>query len=170
MKKFNDTYVNGTVSDAKLAQTDVGSYQMGITFKVADAPEGFPHRIMAYLFFTEKALPITEKALQELGWDPSRNAWALDELIDSHGLVGREASLVCAEETYEGETRWKVKFINASGGGLKNVLDKQGTSAFIAQLRRTLGVAPPAQAARKKQQYDYVGDSASMGLEDEVPF
>lgn len=179
MTYANDRRVNATVTDVQLGNTSTGKVQLGISFQLEDQVPGYSYStITGFLFFTDNTMQITEDALRNLGWDPTKHAWGIDDMIRDRALVGAEASLVIAPETYEGKERWKVKFINArGGGGMKNTMDDAGASAFVAQLRSRLGVAPPARKRpapvpqRQPSPNDWVDSDPGLALDaDDVPF
>lgn len=157
----DDIYLEGTVKSYGLGKTQSGKVQLAITF---DTQDGEHPTVTGYLFFTDAAMEITERALAALGWPPSQKAWAIDDLVQSDELIGAKASLTCAWETFEGKERFKVKFINEVGGaGLKERLTDEEARSFVAQLRQKLGVTGGAKRTASKPKPVTVPD-------DEIPF
>jgi len=146
-----DIYYDATVKSAALAKTGTGKTQLAITFD-PDLVEAKP--ITGYLFFTDAAIPQTEKALRNIGWDPLEHAWGIDEMVETDALVGMRASIVCGWEEYEGKSRLKVKFINELGGAgaVKEKLEPEEARAFTATLRQRLGFTGGATASSRREQ------------------
>ena len=133
-----DIYLDGTVKSYGLGKTSRGNVQLAVTF---DTDSSEHPAVTGYLFFSEAAMEVTERALRALGWDPLEQNWAIDDLIASDDIIGAKVSLTCAYEEWEGKQRFKVKFINEVGGGtLKERLSDDEARAFTAGLRQKLGV------------------------------
>lgn len=141
--------------DARVVRVDMGEPEndgdmphIGIVFDYEG--EERKGRITHYRYFSDKALPYTEADLVTLGWDPTRNGWAIDDLVgENQPLAGAECSLVLRMEEYHGKSRLKVKFVNArGGGGVKNKASAQSAVAFAALLRKKVGMSAPAGAKR----------------------
>ena len=131
--------------------------QLAVTFDTDDAEHP---TLTGYLFFSDAAMEVTERALRALGWDPLEQNWAIDDLIASDDIMGAKVSLTCAFEEYEGKRRFKVKFINELGGGsLKERLSDDEARAFTAGLRQKLGVTG---GSKRKP--------TGVKQEEEVPF
>lgn len=163
MSRDGDIYFDDcTVQAVAMGRTSKGAEQLVITFETNDDPR----HVTGYLFFTDASIPITEKALRELGWDPVVNSWGIEQMIEMNLLVGAKASLVCAYEEYEGKKRLKVKFINAPGGAaVKDRMTPAEVFDFTRRLRGRLGVtggaAPRPQA---------VPAAVAEADDDSIPF
>lgn len=121
-----------TVADHALGRTSKGKEQIAVTFA-----DDSGDRIVWYGFFSEKAIETTEKALTAIGWNPTENGWRIEELNGTNRLVGNPASIVCEEDTYEGKTRLKVRWVNTPGGGaLREVMTDDEAKAFGESLRK----------------------------------
>jgi len=162
-----DVYLDGTVKSYGLGKTGTGKVQLAITFDTTSEEHPI---VTAYLYFTDAAMEVTERALRALGWDPVENQWKIDDLVMGGDIMGAKASLTCAFDTYEDKRRFKVKFINdTDGGGLKERLSDDEARSFAASLRQKLGVTGGAlkKASPKKQQPQPVGAGPS---DDDIPF
>ena len=108
--------------------------------------------ITAYLHTTEKSWPHTEKKLRACGWDAVENGYRFEELnAEPSPLVGNRVNITVDAETWEGQTRNKVGFINPIGGVER--MEPAEAQSFAAQLRaRITGQtnAAPMKAAKSK--------------------
>lgn len=101
-------------------------------------------------YFTDAAMEITFKALRNCGWTGT-------DLQDLTGLDANEVILVVENETYQGKTRPKVKWVNSLGGlGLAEPLSVDAAKSFAARMKGALlkfdqdnGTKPKAKAAPK---------------------
>ena len=74
--------------------------------------DGEPQKIAGNVYFTEKAIRIARKSLKAMGFNPDTQKIAdLDE--NQTLLRGNPCEIEIVEETYQGETSIKVKWINA---------------------------------------------------------
>lgn len=113
-----------TVLKHGISETKDGSLQAVVTFSL-DA--GGPKTLAWFGSFKEKALPHTIKALLVCGLKGNSPAGPLD--------IGREVSIVVDEEIgQDGKTRTKVRWVNAIGGAIKNVVDQNIATAKLAAL------------------------------------
>ena len=161
MSHEGDLYFDGAVVEAvALGKTKDGKPQLAITFNTG----GDPEHVVVYRFFTDAAMPYTEKDLRTLGWDPIVNAWRIDDLVDLEPIRGNKVDLVCAYEEYENKSRLKVKFINTCGsGGMKDRMEPDEAKAFTTQLRARLGVT--GGAARRP-----TPAPVAAQVDEDVPF
>jgi hypothetical protein len=127
----NGTYRARPVA-AALGKAGTGNEQVAIEFEFLDGQGG---GITYFGSFTEKAVPHTLKALRTAGWRG-------DDLADLSSVGGEtapEVFLVIENETYEGRTTAKVKWVNSTGGlALKDPLDADSARAFAAKMRGTV--------------------------------
>lgn len=143
-----------------------GSMQINVQFLEPETGD----TITAYLFTTDKAWPYTEEKLRNIGWDPVSYSYQFEDLNqDPSPLRGNKANILVESETYNGEARNKVKFINAPGGGMKRMEDAEAVD-FAAKLRARLtgqSYSAPAQTRRP-------GGGGTMqapsGADDDIPF
>ena len=160
------------VVSSALGLTDGGHEQLCITFKTIEEK---PETVSYYqMFETDTNIDFARKALSALGWDPDANGWKIEELHQTAKLVGKECSIAIAEEEYEDRSgNWKksrkVKYVNAGGGGLKNVMSSQDAKTFGSRLRaRLMGGGAPAQ--RHEQMVYAPAESFATQGDDDVPF
>lgn len=142
--------------DAQLGETSSGKEQVAISFQLLHP--GFEGQHLAYYgSFSERALPITLKALRACGW-------VGNDLADLTGIGSSEVNLVVEHEEYEGRIQARVRWVNSIATGLvKKQLDPTAAKAFAARMRGAIaaleaGSAPapqaqprPAQGARPVQ-------------------
>ena len=88
-------------------------------------------RIDAYLYFTDKTLDRSIGVLRMLGWTG-------DDMSNISFPDKNEADLVCELETYKGETRMKVKWVNEPGVSSVKKLALDAAMAFAARMRGNL--------------------------------
>lgn len=111
--------------------------------------------ITAYLYTSDKAIGRTVETLELLGWDLQANNGDLSTLHETPLLHGRQSEIVVENETYEGKTRAKVKWINGpDGGGRAEGMPANEAQAFAAALRAKVygskaGKPPAAKVAPK---------------------
>lgn len=144
-----------------LGETSTGKEQMVVDFELLDA--GFEGQHLTWFgFFTEKTLESTIKGLRACGWTG-------DDLMDLAGIDTNEVSLVVENETYEGKTRARVRWVNPINTGLsvKAPLPEDKAKAFAAKMRgqiRAMEKAPPKKGPPPRR--PSVGDTDP----DELPF
>lgn len=127
----------------QFATTKKGDEQVVIGFEFLDAngqPDGYH---MSYFgMFGENSIDFTIEALRNCGWTGDDLA-ELPQLAEE-GKLASEVSLVVVHETYEGETRAKVKFVNRTGGGklkLERPLDDQSLKSFAQRMKSRVRAA-----------------------------
>lgn len=114
---------------AKLGETSKGDTQVAVEFEITDLPDG-PRRITWYGFFTEKTEDRTIEALRICGWTGT-------DFTDMQ--VGADVSLVIEDDTWEGKTRAKVKWVNRPGGiAMAKPMDAAKAAAFSARMKGKL--------------------------------
>lgn len=151
--------VEGTVIDVALVNPEAeGSWPyLAITFEYDNDATQRMERKTRRLSFTENAIGYTENDLRTLGWDPTKNAWGVDDMIANETLIGAKAELVIGPRPYKGQdpryvgkTFEEIIFVNAIGGGIKNRATNDDARSFTAKLRQKLGVPTPASAGIRK--------------------
>ena len=97
------------------------------------------HRITWSGWLSEKAIVRTVDTLEQvLGWDAAADGYELAALsTDNPKLAGHECQIVVEEETYEGTTRNKVKWVNPKGstGGGPGAMEVAAAKALSASMR-----------------------------------
>ncbi len=131
--------VNARVSGSKMGTTSTGKEQLIVTFETDDPNN---KTISKYLFFTDKSMDISLKALVALGWKPEDHDFNITLLNGTDVLVGRECALVLENEDYNGKTSTKVVFVNSKG---PPPMDPVAAGAFADTLRERLQKARFAQ-------------------------
>jgi len=120
--------------------------------------------------FSDNSYPtFIEKMLKELGWDPAEHNYAFDELNagDNSPLVGREAKAVFQMDTYNGQSKIKLRFLNGTRGAFvpKEQMAPADAKAFAATMRARLiaknGPASRQAASRAPAQCPAPGRTAS---------
>lgn len=134
-----------TVTASALGKAQMGSEQLAIGLDVHLGDEAQSQPMTWYGYFSDKAWPITEKALKALGWNPAEHDFRLDELNPAEPtetpLKGAECTVVIEDDPTESDPdRVVVRWINGSGGGiaLKERMDGATASAFTGSLRSRL--------------------------------
>lgn len=85
-------------------------------------------RMDAYLYFTEKTAKRSIESLRILGYEG-------DDLSAVEFPADNECDLVCAIDTYKGESKMKVQWINAVGQAAVKRLAPADAKAFAAKMR-----------------------------------
>jgi hypothetical protein len=159
-----------------LGMSSTGKEQIAIMFELVGGPHDGKH-ITAFLYFTDNTVDRTLESMRHCGWDS-------DNLAELDNLGANEVELVIEDESYEGKTRSRVKWINrVSRLALKEQLDPGQVAAFAARMRgKTVASkqkygAQPAAAAKPTQRN---GQQASFDngyakgdpgySDDEAPF
>ena len=125
-----------------LGESSKGKEQVAISFDITTEGAEF-NSINAYLYFTEKTWERTVESLRHMGWTGS-------DIADLAGLDANEVELVIKDDTYDGETRPKVKWINRIGGlELKAPLTGDKLKAFSAVLQMRIQGMGPSTAPQK---------------------
>jgi hypothetical protein len=117
-----------------IGKAGTGTPQVGIQFELLDRGG---ESITWYGFLSDKALPVTVKALRACGWEGA-------DLSDLTGLDTHEVTLVVENEEYNDKWSPRVKFVNSNAGlSMNNVLEGDGLKAFAAEMRaKILGIDP----------------------------
>lgn len=134
--------VNAKVTGSQMGTTSTGKEQLVVSFETDDPNTP---KISKYLFFTDKSMDISLKALVSLGWLPEEHDYNISLLNGTDVLVGRECALVLENEEYpvgSGKTSTKVVFVNSKG---PPPMDSGAAEAFGNSLRERLQKARFAQ-------------------------
>jgi hypothetical protein len=160
----------------QLGVSSTGKEQIGVMFQLIGAHEG--KHITWFGYFTDNTVDRTLESLRHCGWDS-------DNLAELDSLGANEVELVIEDETYEGKTRSKVKWVNRpSRLQMKEQMNPAQIAAFAARLRgktvaskQKYGAQPAAQPAAsangRKPEQRSVDDgyaSGDPGPEDTIPF
>jgi hypothetical protein len=111
-----------------LGISSTGKEQIAVMFEIVAGPHT-NKRITWYGYFTDEAVDRTLESLRHCGWKS-------DSLADLDSLADNEVELVVADETYEGKTNSKVRWVNRVARlALKEQMDAGQVAAFAAKLR-----------------------------------
>jgi hypothetical protein len=159
----------------QLGVSSTGKEQIGVMFQlIGGAHEG--KHITWFGYFSDGAIDRTLESLRHCGWDS-------DNLAELDSLGANEVELVIEDETYEGKTRSKVKWVNRiSRLQMKEQMTPQQVAAFAARLRgktvaskQKYGAQPaPAAAANgrrtEQRSFDDGHAAGDPGPSDDLPF
>lgn len=126
--------IRAKATGGELGYANTGTEQVQVQFKILEGPdEG--RDITWWGYFTDKAADRTLKALALAGWDG-------EDLSVLNGLGNNEVLLVIADDTYNGETRQRVQWINPLQGPIsKNKMSTADKAAFAAKMKgRTIKI------------------------------
>ena len=119
---------------SELGQSEQGSPFIQISFETADGS------ITGWLYLTEKALERSVDTLRKV-FDFDGNFETVCDQIN-----GKECSIVCENEEYQGKERLKVKWINSARSSAP-INDQsaflKSLSAKAARIPKTVAKAPP---------------------------
>lgn len=117
-----------------------GNPQVAVTFEFTSGPNAGLQTTWIG-FFTEKTTERTIESLQSAGWKGT-DLTELDGLEGDalYAALGSEVRLVLEEETYEGKTRVRVKWVNkmATSFEFENKLSKEGLAALSKSVKGTV--------------------------------
>jgi hypothetical protein len=154
-----------------LGETDTGKEQIAVQFEIL-TPDADIRRITWFGYFTEKTMERTIQSLRYCGWQG-------DDLSNLSDLDLNEVELVIDDETYEGKTRTKVKWVNRGGGlALKAPMDAVRKKAFAASMRANIkaidaGASPnprPERAAAQQRPRPQTQPQRNGGSLPQPPF
>jgi len=139
--------------------------QVAVEFELTD-DEWRGQRITWYGFFgndpgrgTKTPTQITVEALRACGWQG-------DDISELDGLDANEVELVIEPETFRGETRSKVKYVNRpSGLGLRAPMTHDQARAFAARMKGDV-----IQASRRIQPATNAPPTRRSGGDEDAPF
>lgn len=154
---------------AELSTTSTGKEQIAVQFQLLEH-EG--ETLLWFGYFTERALPITVRALRACGWQGN-------DLQDLTGILDNEVDLVCANEEYNGTTRLKVQFVNRPGE-MPFVQPMEDTAArsFAARMKGQIAAlggasgrrSAPSTAAPRSARAAQTPEPPPHGDDDGPPF
>jgi hypothetical protein len=129
-----------------LGISSTGKEQIAVMFQIVGG-EIDGQSITWFGYFTEGAIDRTLDSMRHCGWDS-------DSLAEIDALGNNEVEIVVEEESYDGKTRCKVKWVNRiSKLALKEQMTPSAAQAFAAKLRgktvahkRKYGAQPAAQS------------------------
>lgn len=130
---------NGIFSESK-----EGTPCIALPLEVIDPGDQQGKRITWKGYLTEKAFDRTVITLRDaFGWDGDLQAADINKQIFSR----LECAIVTESETYNGEMRFKVKWLNSAHGGGAKAMDSQKLNGIIAKHgRRAKAIAKEALA------------------------
>lgn len=129
---MNEGTHRAVVIEAVLGMTSTGKEQVAVSLERVEDGQPTGDRIAWYGTFTDAAMPFTVKSLRTMGWKG-------DDLSDLSSVIGGEVDIVCAHEEYNGQSKLKVKFINAPGSGGALVKEQLAPDAAKAFAKRMMG-------------------------------
>lgn len=122
------------------------------------------------LWLTYKTMENTLKTLQEVfGWKGT-------EITDFEEpiLVGKKCHLVCEREEWQGEERWRVAFVNRTGGFKR--LEAAELTDLVTEVQPMINKLVGAPAAVTAEAVEVIGEDEAPGMlegdfpEEEMPF
>jgi hypothetical protein len=146
--------------------------QISIMFQVIGG-EADGHHKTYFGSFSEGATDFTLNAMRACGW-------STDSLYDLAGMDANEVNLVAEDETYEGKTREKIKWVNRIASlKVKNQMTADQIRAFEAKMKGRIvahrqkngGPSAPTQprSAPSSSQGQAGGDEG-WPSDDDIPF
>lgn len=172
-----DGRYTGRAQEWGLGLSSNNNVQISVRFAFKDE-NGANQGMTWFGSFTEGALKHTLKALRAMGWCGS-DPVELDG--NGGGLDTNEVELVLRREEYNGETRTKIAFVNAIGGGLilGTPLDPAGKAKFRADMKGRILMLDQSsggghQAAPAKPKNGVKPSSGAVSTpplsDDDIPF
>jgi hypothetical protein len=156
---------------AEMGFTNAGKEQIAIAFELTEQPG---HRITWYgLFRTElvgqEKISQCQRSMEAL----RACGWKTDDLSDLAGITDNDVEITIDHETdQKGETRARVRWINAAGTGgpaLKNVMPDAQKRSFAAKMKAAALASRakmPAPSANGQQRPANAGDAWEPKDED----
>lgn len=163
-----------------LGETSTGKEQVAVEFVIFTEGADID-RITWFGYFTEDTMERTIESLRIMGWTGN-------DLSELNGLDANEVDLVIEDETYEGKSRPKVRWVNRVGGlALKAPLSGDKRKAFAASMKDRIkafdatGGAPKPKPASRPQAARPAGPRPTMANtaedfgpppmnDDDIPF
>lgn len=112
-----------------LSESKNGNEQFAIGFEIVEGSEVGSTITWYGGFSNDEATEITIKGIKACGWTGSD--------LSNVDLPGTEVELVIRHETYNGQTRAKVKFINGPGQGIKQ-MDPNRAKSFALKMQQRI--------------------------------
>lgn len=125
----------------EFGEASTGKAQVGVEFEILEG-EDAGEFITWYGFFTDDTEQRTLEALRYAGWQG-------DDLLDLKGMGTRRVVLIVEEESYQGKTHSRVRWVNRFGGNgvrMAKAMAEQDRRMLAARLRSvaaSIGVLPP---------------------------
>ena len=113
----------------KLGKTSKGTEQVYIDFELTSGEHKGQH-LPYYGYFTEATAERTLESLEYCGWDGN-------SLGEMRGLGSKEVELVVELERndQDGKEYLRVKWVNRTGGGVKEELDRGGVASLEQRMK-----------------------------------
>ena len=109
--------------------------QIEVLFEI-DTPEFQGEQITWYGFLTDKAVERTLESLRYAGWKSSD----INDLTDLSKEDVPGVELVIEPDTYNGDTKAKVQWVNRAGGRGGNTISADKAKEMNARLRASLAI------------------------------
>ncbi len=110
------------------SEAKTGTVQLVLGFEVTQEGEQKGNTITGFFPCTENSMGYTVEKMRALGWKGV-------DLDDLSTLGTEEADIVVKQETYNGETKLKVAFVNKIGATVVSSLDADKRKAFAQRMR-----------------------------------
>jgi hypothetical protein len=158
-----------------LGVSSTGKEQVAVMFQLVGGAHDGKH-ITWFGYFTDSTVDRTLESMRHCGWDS-------DSIADLDSLGANEVELVIEDETYEGKTRSKVKWVNrVSRLQMKEQMNVSQVQAFAARLRgktvaskQKYGAQPATSASVRRGEQRHFDDGYGRGdpgpsNDDDIPF
>jgi hypothetical protein len=157
--------------------TEKSPFTAVLSFEILRGPQAGQH-ISAFLYFGEKSVNRSMESLRVCGFKGDD----LDKFVDQ--TPDQEVQIVVEHETYDGQTRAKIKWINSPSRGFvfEQPLDQKNLRMFSAQMKGKLKTIkevagkkaerePPTPAAASEEGSGWSGnDQPDPPPADDLPF
>jgi len=135
-----------------LGMSSTGKEQIAVMFELVGGVHDGKH-ITWFGYFTDQTVDRTLESMRHCGWDS-------DSIAELDSLGANEVDLVIEDETYEGKTRSRVKWVNrVSRLAVKEQLNPMQIAEFAAKLRgkavaskKKYGAQPAAKTSANGRQ------------------
>lgn len=128
-----------SAAEVQFGYTSTGNEQIAVPLTITDGEHAGTTITWFGNFGSDKATEIALKALRACGW-------AGNDLSDLTGIDTLEVDAVVEWEEYNGQSRMKVKWLNAPGGGrvkLDKPMNDAQRRAFAAKMKGAAIKTPP---------------------------
>lgn len=141
--EMTDGVYRARAVSATLGENSKGNEQVAIQFRFL-AAELVGQTITWYGTFTDKSADISIKALRACGWQGN-------DLTELLGIDANDVDLVVANETWEGKSRTKVKWVNPINAlAMGTPLAQDKAKAFAARMKGTILAFDKSNGTPKK--------------------
>lgn len=159
----------GRATDWMFGKSSTGKEQIAVRFRLEGGPHDGDH-IVWYGFFTDQTAERTIESLRFCGW-------AGDNIVEIDALPNL-VQLVVEEDTYDGRTRDRVRWINRIGGPLVRDQLEGAELADFARRMKAIAMSVPKELAQGSDftpptaSTNAKASSAPPGAEDfdDIPF